>query len=257
MEKEPLPDTNSLRTGNLIPMDKEILAYFDKKPAIEKFARKELICAILKKHSTQLSPLKKEGRELKKLVEELEKKREDARRERDRANQDVATHKEQRQKYHQQANEKRREFFVLLDKLDDLEKLDGEMEGYQDHLEKLEWELQTTAVTASDEKAMIKKMRGIYSKLTEANKEAQEKLGIEEKLPAITGEIGTLLGEAQSHHQELLTKAEESEKHHALFTETGKNLSTARIRLRRLERKIGIHNECKKYWSEWVGDAHD
>ena len=238
-------------------MDKEILAYFDKKPTIEKLARRELIGAILKKHSTQLSPLKKEVRELKKLVGELEEKREEARKKRDNFNTEVAVHKEQRQKYHQQANEKRREFFVLLDKLDDLEKLDSEMEGYQNHLEKLEWELQTTAVTASDEKAMIKKIHGIYSKLTETNKEAQEKLGIEEKLPAITGEIGTLLGEAQNHHQELLTKAEKSEKHHAAFTETGKNLSTARIKLRRLERKMTIHNECRKYWKDWVGGANE
>jgi len=238
-------------------MDKEILAYFGKEPSVKKLTRRELIQAILKKHGTQLNPLKKEARELKKRVVELEKKREAARNERDKANQEVALNKDHRQAFHHKANEKRREFFVLLEKLDDLEKLDGEMENYQDHLEKLEWELQTTAITASDEKAMIKKMHGIYSQLTEANKEAQKRLGIEGSLPTTAGEIGRLLAEAQQHHQELMKKAGESEKHHTLFATTGKELSAARIKLRRLERKIGIHNECKKYWITWVGDAHD
>jgi len=238
-------------------MDKEILSYFEKEPSIEGLTRPELIQALLKRHNTRLKPLKAEARKLRKQVEELEKKRENARKERDKANQEVALNKDHRQAFHQQANEKRREFFVLMEKLDDLEKLDSEVEGYQNRLEKLEWELQTTAITASDEKAMIKKMHGIYSQLTEANKEAQKRLGIEENLPTTANEIGRLLGEAQQHHQELMKKAAESEEHHTVFTRSGKELSAARIQLRRLERKVGIHNECRKYWQGWVGGTNE
>ena len=236
-------------------MDEAILAHFEKKPAIKELTRSQLIKAVLTRHETQIKPLRAESRDLRKIIAELEKQRKTARKARDQANELVASNKDQRQHFHQMANEKRREFFVLLEKLDDMEKLDEEMDTYQDRLDKLEWKLQTTAITTKDEKVMIDKMHAIYAQLTETNKEAQKRLGMEKELPTVAGEIGKLLGEAQRHHEDLLTKASDSDIHHKVIKDTGKDLSKLRIRLRQTERKIGIHKECIGYWKDWVGDA--
>ncbi len=237
----------------LISMDTEILTYFKTEPMIETLTREELIKALLKKHTEQLAPLKAERKELKKKVDDLEAQREAARKARDAANTAVAQSKEARQNYHQEANEKRRTFFVLMEKIDDLEKLDDEVEGYRNKLEKMEWELQTRAVTSSDEKTMIKKIQVIYARLTEANKEAQVRLGLQEEVPSVARDVSQILARAQEHHEELLAQALESEKHHTIYRDIGKELSSLRLRFRRLERQIGNHKESVKYWGEWVG----
>ncbi len=238
-------------------MDKKILTYFEETPTVEGLTREALIRALLKHHTGEMDSLKKEVQSLKKEVERLEKEREEARKERDRLNEEVKEHKAERQRLHILAGEKRREFFVLMERLDDLEKVEYEMEEYRQRLDKLEWELQTTAITASDEKAMIKRMESIYSRLTEANQEAQARLGIQERLSALTNEITGLLAEAQRHHEELLRKAEESEKFHEIFREKDRALFEARLNLRRRERRIEGHQESIDYWKDFVRDAHE
>lgn len=235
-------------------MDEETLKYFEKEPSIEELTREELIKALLKKHSEKLAPLKTQVKELKAKVDGLEEKREEARKARDTCNTDVASHKEKRQDFHKQANERRREFFVLMEKLDDLEKLDEKVEQFKDQLERMEWELQTTAITTSSEKSMLKKMHEIYVQLTEANKESQEKLGIQGKLPETAEEIKKLHAGAQEEHEALMGRAEESEGHHKLYRDLGKELSGLRLELRRAERLMENHKESKKYWKDWVGD---
>lgn len=237
-------------------MDEEIVKYFEQEPTIKALDRQSLIKALLKKHSEKLTPLKTEVKELKATVEEMENQREEARKGRDACNTDVASNKEKRQEFHKQANERRREFFVLMEKLDDLEKLDAKVDGFKDQLERMEWELQTTAITTTNEKNMLKKMHGIYVQLTDANKEAQEKLGIQGQLPSTAEEIKKLHAGAQEHHEALLSRAEESEGHHKLYRKLGKELSELRLQLRRAERLMENHKESKKYWKDWVGEKN-
>lgn len=238
-------------------MDKKIAAYFKEPPTVEGLTRETLIRALLEHHSREITALREEVKSLKKQVDKLEMEREEARKMRDRLNEEVKKHKAEREKLHKLAGEKRREFFVLMERLDDLEKMEYEMEEYRQKLDQLEWELQTKAITASDEKSMIKRMEAIYSRLTEANREAQARLGIQEKLSTLTSEIGRFLSEAQQHHEALLKKAKESEKFHEVFKEKDRELFEMRLNIRRKERRIEGHEESMNYWKDFVRDGHE
>lgn len=238
-------------------MDEELKRFFDDEMNIETMTRQTLIKALLLKHTSTIGQEENEASVLKKRMGELEKERNEARNKRDKVNEDVNTHKQVRQTLHQLANEKRSTFFVLMEKLDDLEKLDDVLDEYRTRLDKMEWELQTTSITAHDEKVMIKRMQEIYAHFTEANKEAQQKLGIKEQTSTLTREIGENLADAQHHHELLLKKARESDTFHDQYVELGKQLSEVRIKYNRSSRILRQKKESMKYWKEWIGDGDE
>lgn len=238
-------------------MDKELQRFFDDEVNIETLTRQTLIRSLLSKHTATIGQVESETSTLKKRMGDLDKERNEAREKRDKVNEDVNTHKQVRQTLHQLANEKRRTFFILMEKLDDLEKLDDVMDEYRTRLDKMEWELQTTSITANDEKVMIKRMKEIYAHFTEANKEAQEKLGIQEQISTLTREIGENLADAQHHHELLLEKARESDQFHDQYVELGTQLSEVRIKYNRSVRMLRQHKESIKYWKEWIGDGDE
>jgi len=237
-------------------MDENIKNFFEKEATAETLSREDLIRALIKRHKQVMTPLKSELKDLIKKREMLEAERTNSKKDRDKVNSEVMDHKQVRQVLHGLANEKRREFFVLIEKLDDMEKIDEEVDEYNSILDKMEWEIQTTRITANDEKVMIKKMKAIYEKLTEANQESQKKLGIQEQVASLSKEIGENLAGAQKRHEQLLAKAKDSDVHHDKFVEAGKTLSEVRINIRRAERRIHIHKECLDYWKEWMGGKH-
>lgn len=233
-------------------MDEHIRQFFGDEVSIDTIDRRDIIQALIVRHSRQIEPLKEEIASLKKEMESLETEVKSTRSRRDEVNTRVMDLKQTRRVLHELANEKRREFFLLIEKLDDLEKIDHEIDDFNSRLDKLEWEIQTTRITASDEKVLIKSMREIYSRLTEANVEAQKKLGIEERVRSLSREIGENLAGAQSRHEELLTLAAASDVHHDEFLAKNSHFSELRIRLRRAERRIATHRESLEYWKGWV-----
>ena len=237
-------------------MDENIKQFFKGDVSIDTLDRKTLIEALITRHSLQIEPLRKEIKELKVKVEELEGVVKKSRADRNTVNNEVMDLKQTRRVFHELANEKRRQFFLLIEKLDDMEKIDDEIDEYNTRLDKMEWEIQTTRITAADEKVMIKQMKEIYHRLTEANVEAQKKLGIEEQVRTLSAEIGDNLASAQKRHEDLLKKALESDEHHDEYLRKNKPLSEFRIQLRRAERRIKSHRESLNYWKEWVGGKH-
>lgn len=237
-------------------MDEQIKSYFSKKMNIDTLTRNDLIKALIKRHTDELKPLRAEHRELNKKKGTVEAQMEKARESRDKINDEVMDLKQRRQMQHELANDKRRQFFVLMEKLDDMEKLDAEINDYSTSLDRMEWEIQTTKITASDEKSMIKRMKELYQKMTEVNQEAQKKLGIKENVASLSKGIGENLAEAQNQHEGLLKKADESDEFHDTFLEVRGKLSEIRIHLRRIERKIHNHKESYEYWKDWVGGKH-
>lgn len=237
-------------------MEATITTYFEDPKSIETMTRADLIKAMINRHAQALEPLKKEEKGLKKQQSDLDKKREAERKGRDGINSEVSDLKDQRQVLHKLANEGRREFFILMEKLDDLEKLDKEIDEYRTKLEKMEWELQTTKITSSDEKVMIKRIQEVFHQMKDANVEAQKKLGIKERLASLSQEIGERLDNAQQLHERLLGKAEESDIRHDEYVDVGRKLSEVRVLYRRVARKIKLHKECLDYWNDWVGDDH-
>lgn len=238
-------------------MDENIKQFFKGEASIETLDRKALIEALISRHSLQIEPLRKEVKELKGQMETLASLVKKARTGRDSVNSEVMDLKQTRRVLHELANEKRREFFMLIEQLDDMEKIDHEIDEFNARLDKMEWEIQTTKITADDEKVMIKRMKEIYHRLTDANVEAQKKLGIEEQVKKLSAEVGENLAGAQKRHEALLKKASESDVHHEEYIQKNQQLSEHRIQLRRAERRIKSHKESLEYWKQWVGGKHE
>ena len=237
-------------------MDENIKHFFGKEVTVETLSREDLIRALITRHQKAMTPLKAELKELNRKRVQLEGQRDSSRKDRDTVNNEVMSLKQIRQVLHGLANERRREFFILMEKLDDMQKIDEEIDEYSSALDRMEWEIQTTRITANDEKVTIKRMKEIYQKLTDANQEAQKKLGIQEEVASISKEIGEKLADAQDRHELLLKRAKESDVFHETYIEVGKTLSEIRINIRRAERRIHIHKECLDYWKDWVGGKH-
>lgn len=249
-------DSKKTRKGTPVQLEESIRQFFSKDIDVASLDRRTLIEALIIRHTKEIDPLRKELKDLKSKMTELQTVVDHSRKERDEVNTSVMDLKNTRRVLHELANEKRREFFMLIEKLDDLEKIDHEIEDFQAKLDKMEWEIQTTKITTDDEKAMIKQMKEIYHRMTEANVEAQKKLGIEEKVKQLSVEIGENLAGAQQRHEDLLVKAKESDLHHESYLSKGKQLSEYRIQVRRIERRMKSHKESLEYWKEWVGGKH-
>lgn len=219
---------------------------------IENFNRTKLIQKLVKKHKNSLKSLKSELEEKNKLQSDTKRVKEEALNKRNELNKDVEQLKEKRKNYYKEVNNHRRKFFILMEKLDDIEQLSSTIVGYRKQLEDMDWKIQTSALSINDERKMIDQIKYIYDQITIANKESQQKLGIEKDLREITKNIGNNLMNAQQTHELLIKKAEEAELHHKNFIENSKNFSELSIQINRINRKIVRSKESFEYWSTWI-----
>lgn len=224
---------------------------------IEEFNRTKLIQSLVEKHKSALKMLKKEFNEKNKQQQKNKSEKEEALNKRNTLNKEVEQLKEKRKSYYKEVNNLRRKFFILMEKLDDIEKLSKTIVEYRKQLEDMDWKIQTSALSIDDERRMIEQMKHIYEQITIANKESQKKLGIEKELSKITRDIGNLLTKAQETHENLLEKAKEAESYHNKFIEISKKISEQNIQINRINRKIARHKESLEYWSSWIkkGDS--
>lgn len=226
---------------------------------IEEFDRNKLIQKLVEKHKSGLKSFKSELGEKNKLHSDSKIEKEEAFKNRNTLNKEVELLKEQRKSFYKEVNNHRRQFFILMEKLDDIEKLSNTIVGYRKNLEDMDWKIQTSALSIEDERRMIDQMKHIYGQITVANKESQQKLGIETDLGKLTNDIGINLTKAQETHELLIKKAEEAELYHDKFIETSKSLSELSFQINRINRKISRHKESLEYWDEWIkkGDSNE
>lgn len=226
---------------------------------IDNFDRTVLIKELIEKHEIALKTLKTEQAEKNKIHTDQKELKEKALENRNSLNKEVEQLKEIRKKYYWEVNNLRRNFFILMEKLDDIEKLSNTIVGYRKQLEEMDWKIQTSALTIDSERKIIDNMKNIYSQITFANKESQQKLGIETELSDLTIKIGENLTKAQDTHELLIKKAEESEIYHNKYIQNSKELSEHSNNLNRINRKISRNQESLDYWNVWVkkGDSSE
>ena len=97
-------------------MDENIKRFFSDEITLESLDRNALIQALIKRHTLQIEPLRAEVKNLKERMGVLETDVKRSREKRDAVNREVMDLKQTRRALHELANEKRREFFLLIEK---------------------------------------------------------------------------------------------------------------------------------------------
>ena len=192
--------------------------------------QKQLLKKKIEDLYTKLAELKKEKRELKEKAAEWKEKREHLREEIRKIKEEITTLKKKRNELNEKVKnlkelrndsrslrkEKINEIVKLKQKLKVIikNKPKKSMKKIKEEIESLEWKLQTTPLTAEEEKPLIEKLKklNIELKIHEQIKE------LKENLVELQAEVKALEAKAQKYHEEMTIIAEKSQEFHERIT---------------------------------------
>jgi uncharacterized coiled-coil DUF342 family protein len=210
--------------------------------------KEQLVGFVMKRHELVIKDLLTKIKLNNKFIEDNQRLMDNEKKKRDSLNKDVAKLKKNRQNAQSDTKKFREQFFSLIERDRDVEKINKELDVHKRYMEDVDWKLQTSAITLEKERQLIDQIKDSMGKINELSKDIQEKQGIQAKVVEISKKIDVGFEEAEDHHKNLLELAEKSEVHHEQFTKIRREIGEKRRQNSWMEHRIKMHSENLTYW---------
>ena len=173
-----------------------------------------LITGLIVKHNHYIDKYQAEFDTLDPVVGEIMPKLEAAKKGRDEINERIVVLKEKRRQLYHQAKGMRTEMYKLMDIDDDLKSAPIESKKIRDEIEELDWTLQTTQISTSKERDIVKNIRILDAKLHTMDEDVDREAEVSTKISELKETLTATMDEANSAHEEIMSIADESQKFH-------------------------------------------
>lgn len=210
----------------------------------------KLIVGVIAKHNHYLNKYQAEFDTLDPVLCEIIPKLEAAKKSRDEINERVAVLKEKRSQLYHQAKEMRTEMYKLMDIDNDLKSAPIESKKIRDTIEELDWMLQTTQMTTSKERGVVKEIRILDAKLHTMDNDVDREAEVSAKISELKEKIHTVMDGANEAHEGIVAIVDESQKFHEEYVKYNEMARGSGGRHKWLNARITSHKEALEYWNK-------
>ncbi|MCK5565957.1 MAG: hypothetical protein KAJ07_11980, partial [Planctomycetes bacterium] len=209
-----------------------------------------LITGLIVKHNHYIDKYQAEFDTLDPVVGEIMPKLEAAKKGRDEINERIVVLKEKRRQLYHQAKGMRTEMYKLMDIDNDLKSAPIESKKIRDEIEELDWTLQTTQISTSKERDIVKNIRILDAKLHTMDEDVDREAEVSTKISELKETLTATMDEANSAHEEIMSIADESQKFHEEYIKYNEVARGSGGRHKWLSARITSHREALTHWNE-------
>ncbi|MEM3342232.1 MAG: hypothetical protein QW728_06025 [Thermoplasmata archaeon] len=217
---------------------------------LAELTREKLILGMIKKHSDKITQMKNDLERSKLRAEELKPLVEEVRRKRDELNKKVYGLKEERDKMLKEIRTLKRNFFNMIDTLENIPDQKDSMKKYKEELSELDFKLQTEGITIEDERRIMGEIKNVLQKINSISRVEQEKKGMQKNVEELTLEIAKLFGQMQKTHEDMLQAAQLADAAHNEYQKLFEEYANCLKDLKWVPHRIELSQETLKYWME-------